>query len=254
MKNQKREEFPFLPALFTLTNALFGFLSLVFCFQGRYAWSALWIFMAAITDSLDGIVARFLDRQSEFGVQLDSLVDAFSFGAATAMLLYFWGLAAVHTAGVFFGFVFLASAILRLARYNVLQKTQKSRKHYVGLTAPSGALFLVSFVFLHPQPLLERWQAFVLALAIVVVSFLMVSKVRYPNLLYFEPRRKISLSSALLVAILIAGFVFYTRLFLFVFFSFNLLLGPGAYFFQIFKIKRRNRLTQKNLSNDSAIH
>ncbi|MBM3284449.1 MAG: CDP-diacylglycerol--serine O-phosphatidyltransferase [Candidatus Aminicenantes bacterium] len=243
-------EIPLLPALFTLAGVLFGFLSLVFCFQGRYSGAAFWIIMAAIMDALDGIVARSIGAQSEFGVELDSLADAFSFGAAPAVLLYFWGLGTVHTAGVFFSFLYLASAILRLARFNVLQKTQKSRKAYIGLTVPSASLFMASLVLFHPQPLLTRRSAFLLALAIVVISFFMVSTIRYRNYLGFPLRQRINLGSALLVAALIAGFVFYTRIFLLVFFSFNVLSGPASHVFGPIVKKMRRKSGKKHPQPD----
>lgn len=250
---RKYAEFPLLPALFTLTSSLFGFLSLIFCFQGRYSWSAFWIIMAAIMDGLDGIVARSIGAQSEFGVQLDSLVDSFSFGAATAVLLYFWGLGTVHTAGVLICFIFLASAVLRLARYNVLQKTQKSRRYYIGLTVPSASLFMASIVLLHPQPLLKRQAAFFLAVAILIVSFLMVSTLRYPNFLDFQLRKRINLSSAIIVACLVAGFVFYTRILLLAFFSLNVLYGPAAYILKAIKSKTRKGLKPKESPSGDSL-
>lgn len=238
-------EIHLLPSFFTLSSVLFGFLSLVFCFQGHYSWSAFWIIPAALMDGLDGIVARAIGAQSEFGIELDSLADTFSFGAAPAVLLYFWGLSTVHTAGVFFSFVFLASAILRLARYNVLQKTLKSRKNYTGLTVPSASLFMASLVLLHPEPLLKRPSTFLLALVIIIVSFFMVSRIPYRNFLAPPMQRRITLSSALLLAIIIAGFVFYTRIFLLIFFSFNVLSGPADYLFEVIKGKKRIRQMPK---------
>jgi hypothetical protein len=40
-------------------------------------------------DMLDGRIARFTSTGSEFGEQLDSLVDAISFGVAPALIVYF---------------------------------------------------------------------------------------------------------------------------------------------------------------------
>jgi CDP-diacylglycerol--serine O-phosphatidyltransferase len=203
--------------------------------------AAFWIIMSAIMDGLDGIVARTSGAQSEFGVQLDSLADAFSFGGAPSLLLYFWGLHVPGTGGVFFSFIFLASGVLRLARYNILQKTQKSRKYYIGLSVPSASLFLASLVLFHPQPLRTRLSAFLLAMTIMVISFFMVSTMKYRNFLYFPARQKINISTGLLLAILIASLIFYTKIFLLAFFTFIVLSGPATFVFHRIKNKVRKK-------------
>ena len=105
-----------LPSFCSLGNLFFGFLSLFATFHGRYAWAGFWVICAATMDALDGIVARSSRTHSDFGRELDSLADAVSFGAAPAILLYFWGLQGARTAGLFFAFVYLAAGLLRLAR------------------------------------------------------------------------------------------------------------------------------------------
>lgn len=245
---KKYGEIYLLPGVFSLSNVFFGFLSLISCFNGKYSWAAFWIIMSAVMDGLDGIVARSTGAQSDFGVQLDSLADAFSFGGAPSVLLYYWGLQVAGTAGVFFSFIFLASGILRLARYNILQKTLKSKKYYIGLSVPSASLFMASLVLFHPQPLGTRSSAFLLALAIIVVSFFMVSTIKYRNFLSFRLRQKINLSTGLLMAILIASLIFYTRIFLFAFFTFIVLSGPATHVFNRArnKVKKQSRLEQSH--------
>jgi CDP-diacylglycerol--serine O-phosphatidyltransferase len=241
MKKQYGEIY-LLPSFFSLSNVFFGFLSLILCFQGRYSWAAFWIIMSAIMDGLDGIIARSAGAQSEFGTQLDSLADAFSFGGAPSVLLYFWGLRGAGTAGVFFSFIFLSSGVLRLARYNVLQNTQKSRKFYVGLSVPSASLFMASLVLFHPQALRTRSSAFLLAMAIVVVSIFMVSTIKYRNFLNFPLRQRINLTSGLLMAILIASLIFYTKVFLLAFFTFIVISGPATHVFNLI----RNKVQKKS--------
>ncbi len=225
-----------LPSLFSITNVFFGFLSLISCFHAKYAWAAFWIIMAAAMDGVDGIVARSTGTQSDFGTQLDSLADALSFGAAPCILLYFWGLRVAGTAGALFSFVFLAAGILRLARYNVLQKSQESRKHYVGLTVPSASMFLASLIFLKPKPLETNLPVAGLALTVAFVSFCMVSTIRYRNFLSFNLRKKIDLKTALALAVIVSGLIFYTKVFLLCFFGVNVLSGPVS---AIFRLRRR---------------
>jgi len=139
-----------LPSLFSLTNLFFGFMSVLLTFQGRYRAAAILIIIAALMDGLDGLVARATHTPSEFGVELDSLADAVSFGLATSILLYFWGMETAGTPAVFFSFVFRdAVGLLDLAR----KFGAFSRNHVeviVGELAPLGfdfalELFPVAF-------------------------------------------------------------------------------------------------------------
>ena len=78
-------------------------------------------------DGFDGTIARLTKTESNFGVQLDSLVDAVTFGLVT-----------VHaglSSGAFqsgysqeirqiVGFGFLSAGVIRLARFNVFKEAQ----------------------------------------------------------------------------------------------------------------------------------
>ena len=76
------------PNLITATALIFGMLSMVAAMEGRYVDAAWWIIYAAVTDRLDGLVARLVKGTSELGVQLDSLADFMNFGLAPAILVF----------------------------------------------------------------------------------------------------------------------------------------------------------------------
>jgi len=78
----------YIPNTVTALNVFSGFISIIYAYQGDFYLASIWIFIAAIFDLSDGIVARLLNTSSEFGVQLDSLADVISFGAAPSFLLY----------------------------------------------------------------------------------------------------------------------------------------------------------------------
>ncbi len=250
---KKYGEIYLLPSFFSLSNVFFGFMSILSSFRGRYSLAAFWIIMAAVMDGLDGIIARSSGAQSEFGVQLDSLADTFSFAGAPSVLLYFWGMHAAGSVGVFFSFVFLASGILRLARYNILQKTQKSRRHYAGLTVPSASLFMASLVLFHPQPLGTKFSAFLLASAIVVVSVFMVSTIRYRNYLSFNLRQKVNLTTGLLIAIGIASLIFFPHICLLAFFTFIVLSGPANLLFNLLRKKIQKKSKPERIHPKSPV-
>jgi len=247
MKKTYREIY-LLPSLFTMASVFFGFQSLLSCFQESYSWAAFWIIVAAIMDGLDGIIARSTRTHSDFGAELDSLADAFSFGAAPSVLLYFWGLRVAGTAGVFFSFIFLSAGILRLARFNVLQRAPLDRRSYVGLTIPSASVLIAAIVFFHSQPLETKLSAFLIALVSLCLSFCMISKIKYRNFLDFNFRKRIDLKTALLVAIIISTLIFYTKFFLLFFFTLNVISGPSASFFKLLKSVTLKTARSKRLS------
>ena len=81
-----KKRLTFLPHLFTLGNAFFGFCSLVAAASGEIKVAAHFILLGALMDALDGRVARLMGVESGLGVQMDSLSDAVSFCVAPAFL------------------------------------------------------------------------------------------------------------------------------------------------------------------------
>jgi CDP-diacylglycerol---serine O-phosphatidyltransferase len=216
-----------IPSLFSLTNLFFGFMSVLLTFHGRYRMAAFLIIVAALMDGLDGLVARATHTPSEFGIELDSLADAVSFGLATSVLLYYWGMEMAGPPAVFFSFVFLTAGVLRLARYNVRSHVPSDRKHYQGLTVPSAAIFMASIVNFHPVPLAARSAGFLVAVIALAISLCMVSTLPYPNFIKAFLGQRVNIRTALFVAVSLFGVLFYTRYFLLLYCGLNVFSGPA---------------------------
>ena len=77
-----------LPNIVTLSNLIFGVISLWLTMEGQYKEAAVAILLAMILDGLDGRLARRFEVTSDFGKELDSLSDLVSFGVAPALLTY----------------------------------------------------------------------------------------------------------------------------------------------------------------------
>ena len=77
-----------LPSAFTLGNLFFGIYAMVATMRGDLIWAGWFIMFAGTLDMLDGRIARFTRTGSKFGAELDSLVDAISFGVAPALIMY----------------------------------------------------------------------------------------------------------------------------------------------------------------------
>ncbi len=236
-----------LPSLFSLTNLFFGFMSVLLTFQGRYRMAAFLIIIAALMDGLDGLVARATHTPSDFGVELDSLADAVSFGLATSVLLYFWGMEMAGPPAVFFSFIFLTAGVLRLARYNVRSRVPSDRKHYQGLTVPSAAMFMAAVVNFHPAPLATRQSGFLVAVLTLVVSLCMVSTFPYRNFVKAFIGHRIDIRTALFLAVSLFGVLFYTRIFLLLYFGLNVLSGPTVALVRAFRKQPRKKPEPKEI-------
>ena len=108
------------PNVITLLALCAGLTAIRMAFEDRYTLALAAIVFAAILDGIDGRLARLLKGTSRFGAELDSLADFVNFGVAPALILYFWGLHDLKSAGWIAAMVFAISAGLRLARFNVM--------------------------------------------------------------------------------------------------------------------------------------
>ena len=176
-----------LPNLFTLTSIFCGFYAMSLATgeatpERLYA-AALAILFGMLCDGLDGRVARLTRTQSDFGMQLDSLADVITFGAAPALLVWKWALAPLGIWGLLVSFAFAACGALRLARFNVLEMrgAKGSSAFFVGLPIPLAAGVIVSMVVAHHKTFgtEEIPAALPVAVLVVLLSYLMVSTVRY---------------------------------------------------------------------------
>jgi CDP-diacylglycerol--serine O-phosphatidyltransferase len=188
--NLKRTLF-LLPNLITLSSVFCGFYSMVISARATseddYYRAALLLVFAMFFDMLDGRVARMTKTQSAFGLQIDSLADALSFGAAPALLIYNWTLHQLGALGLFVSFAFVAGGTVRLARFNVLSTAPngapaKPGKYIVGLPVPGAAGILVSIVVANSavQGAIggPRYAAAILVV-MAVLAVLMVSNVQF---------------------------------------------------------------------------
>ncbi len=197
-----------LPNLFTVSSIFCGFYAITLCMGDpepvHLYRAAIAIFFGMFFDMFDGRVARMTRTQSEFGVQLDSLADCFSFGAAPAILLYRWTLHDLGFTGVLIGFVYVACGALRLARFNVLASREPgSSKYFVGLPIPLAAGTVVALVmssFPFDKAVLGG-NTGVGAVA-MALGLLMVSNVKYRTFKDLRPSKKsITISFVVLLSL-----------------------------------------------------
>ena len=109
-----------LPNLITLLALCAGLTAIRVAVEDKLDLALAAIVFAALLDGIDGRIARMLKGTSRFGAELDSLADFVNFGVAPALILYFWGLHELKSAGWIAALVFAICAGLRLARFNVM--------------------------------------------------------------------------------------------------------------------------------------
>lgn len=173
-----------LPSLFTVSNIFCGFTSVSSAIKGNYELAGLLIGIAMILDTLDGRIARMTNTTSEFGLQLDSLADVITFGFAPAVLCYQWAFyqferQAIDRAGWLACFLFLVCAASRLARFNVQTSGAHDKRYFIGMPTPAGAGMIASTIYCFPDRIEGMIPAAIALALMLLLAFLMVSRVKY---------------------------------------------------------------------------
>jgi CDP-diacylglycerol--serine O-phosphatidyltransferase len=233
--NGERLHIYFLPNLMTAGNLLCGFLALTFIVQVvpdptgsepvfsatdiEKIKNALWLILGAfVFDGLDGRIARLVGKESQFGLQFDSLADIISFGAAPAFLMQRVILhdfnVEIERLGLVVASVYLLCGALRLARYNCLSAMPNSgnSREFLGFPIPASAAMVASLtmflIWLEEKNLpTSSWRWVLLAL-LVFLSVMMVSEVKYPSFKKLDFRSRRPFTKFVAAVVVVACFVF----------------------------------------------
>jgi len=171
-----------LPSAFTLGNLFFGVYAMVAATRGDLIWAGWFIVFASVLDMLDGSVARFTRTGSRFGAELDSLVDAISFGVAPGFIVYLEFFAEAPWSWILW-LVYVTAVVVRLARFNIEQGGE-AKRYFHGLPSPAAGMTLASFYPFSQTPFFEAYLsdlpwAQLMGIGTVLVAVLMVSHVPY---------------------------------------------------------------------------
>ncbi len=205
-----------LPNLFTAGNMLCGFLAMKECIEARfttpsaadrsdhYVMAVWFILFACVCDLFDGRVARATQRESLFGAEFDSIADTVSFGVAPALMACFLIINPgtnddIQLVTWLLAFIYLLCVGVRLARFNVLtnplvpgNEKRAAGGDFVGLPSPAAAGMMASLVLVLSKIIkvapgaqtdvlpLQSWSWTLLPL-MLIISYLMVSNVRFPS-------------------------------------------------------------------------
>jgi CDP-diacylglycerol--serine O-phosphatidyltransferase len=232
-----------IPNIFTLLNLICGCIAIVYTMQNGITIvnsgvtldnpsgmqviinpenifiASLFIGIAAVVDFLDGFVARLFNASSEMGKQLDSLADVVSFGVAPSMIIYQF--LRVSLSGSDTGldtsviwlvpaFIIAAAGAYRLARFNL---DNSQAYGFKGVPIPAAGLLTASLPLIYWNSnsdtilniLLNKWFLYAY---ILVISWLMVSKLPLMALKFKDLSVKNNLPKYLLVGFSVLAAIF----------------------------------------------
>ena len=251
----------FLPNLMTACNLACGFFAVLMIFKGLivvqvemadlgplsplsakryyeisrdyYEYAILLIFGSCLFDLLDGRLARLGGKDSSFGREFDSLADIISFGMAPALLLSRAVLFPLpKNIGWAIALLYLICGAMRLAKFNCLAALPKKpgdSSDFRGLPIPMAAGFIASLTFL----LIDLYQndhelgvwKYLLAGAMLGLSLLMISDIRYPSFKKVGWRTRGTLGAIIIAVLLLYVTVQFRYVMPVVLFSLYLLYG-----------------------------
>ncbi len=198
-----------LPSAFTMASLFFGFYAIVAATRGDFEWAGWFIVWAAVTDLLDGRVARFTRTGSAFGEELDSLVDAISFGVAPAFIMYTLYFSDGDWNWVL-PLLYVMAVVVRLARFNMEQEGE-AKRHFHGLPSPTPGIILATFYAFSQTAFFETYLAdmpwpTIMGILLILLGALMLSHVPYAIVprLNFKTGKGILFSVWLFANILVA--------------------------------------------------
>lgn len=155
--------------ILTLINLSLGSFAIISIIQGHLNFGLLLIFLAALADRFDGMVARKFQIESELGKQLDSMCDIISFGVAPALLIYQGVLIDFGAPGTIFTIIYIGCGAYRLARFNI----SENNGYFTGVPITvAGCIATLSFLAI---PYIEP---IIFAFLMIILSILMISPLR----------------------------------------------------------------------------
>ncbi|MBN2044824.1 MAG: CDP-alcohol phosphatidyltransferase family protein [Anaerolineales bacterium] len=212
-----------IPNGITFTSLAVGLGALMEAAEENLVLAGLMIFISYWLDMADGFTARKLDAASDFGLQLDSLVDMICFGAAPAVLVF----QHLRIQGGSLSWIvplvicYATVGAFRLARFNLLPPKAASNKDSTGLAiTQAGGTTAVGVLadLLRDGGLLPVWGYIPLML---ILAGLMASTIGFPPVTWFVRNRWAGFGMLIGVSLLVL--LVSTFATLFILFSFYLL-------------------------------
>jgi len=155
--------------ILTFIGLFCSVLGINFCLCGDIYIASLLMVISGICDCFDGYVASLVkrnDKEKNYGVQLDSLVDVCCFGIFPIILAVSLGYNKIYNLFVYFIYIFCG--ITRLAYFNV---DEDNKKYFKGVP-------ITTVSFLLPTLLFFTVNEIVIMLFFLILSFLFLCNIK----------------------------------------------------------------------------
>jgi CDP-diacylglycerol--serine O-phosphatidyltransferase len=164
--------------LLTLGSLLLSCLGLSFAFHGMLTLAIALMLLSMFVDMLDGLIARRMKLESEFGKYLDSFCDVFTYLVLPLFILFQFGMRDALSITALFAY--LACGLLRLSRFNIIGTIEdESVVYHLGLLVIWSHLVVV--LAFPAWWWLGEWARFPLAIILLVMSIFMIRNLRFPE-------------------------------------------------------------------------
>ena len=201
-----------LPNALTMLGLCCGLTAIRYGLDERWQLCVVLIAAAAVLDGLDGRMARLMGGQTELGGQLDSLVDAVSFGVAPIMIIFLCSLTYAGGLGWAISVLFVVCCVLRLARFNITSSDtnlpQWTNNYFTGVPSPAAAGMVLLPLVLHIETswsfLLSAWLTLPWTL---LIACLMIAPIPTHSFKRFRVPRKLVVVYMAGIALLAAAMI-----------------------------------------------
>jgi CDP-diacylglycerol--serine O-phosphatidyltransferase len=192
-----------LPNLVSFTSLACGFSAVVLTTHQELTVAGALVLTSYMLDGLDGALARRLGVAGDFGLQLDSLVDAVTFGVAPSLMVY------QHLRQLVFSPVvlwvtctaYVIGGVFRLTRFNLLP-AKKSIGETLGLTISTSGATLALLVLSNHAYDHQLIPAGIFLVSMVALTLLMISRIHFPEFGSILRQRWFSLATLGVAAVL----------------------------------------------------
>jgi len=193
----------------TMLGTCFAVTGIIFAYNLKTTFAVFCLIFAAICDAFDGVVARrfkSLKEQEIYGVELDSLSDAISFGVLPMMIVL--NIATHNLLTYIISIFFVLCGVIRLAYFNMLTTTKKSTgKEFIGLPITASAIILPTVYFISFL-VKAKYRSIIFPVTLLITGILYILPFKLKKL---SNREKIALAIFGIIAIIICLVMKYCR-------------------------------------------
>ena len=191
--------------ILTYIGGIFALIGMIFAILDNLQYSFICLMLAGICDLFDGKVARMCKRtdiEKEFGKQIDSLVDVFSFVALTSVIAIKLFLDINILLGIII-ILYILCGIIRLAWFNIISSKEEDIKYFIGV--PVAYIAVVVPIIYAIDILFKLNIDFIYPIVYMIFAVLFVLNIKVPK------PRKMAYIVFIALAILISLILFWVK-------------------------------------------